>query len=150
MKLLEILNTKFTDAKVSVDNDEEYEVSAKIGDRVIRFGAEKYPTHTQFELYPDLWEIAFSEEDDGDELNHKKYDLTKSGKEFEVFAFIKQCMEHLIEKRKPGTIKFTADKIGSEGRADVYEKMLKKFLKGYKITKMDDGSRQVKFTLEKQ
>ena len=144
MILQELLNTKFTDIKIIHDNEDEYDVEAKIGERKILFTASNFVTNDT------IWEVDFSEETTGDdEYKRHTYALTKSGKEFAVFAFIKQCLEQLITKRRPETIKFTADKIGSENRASVYEKMIKRFAKGYTLKVNDDGSRQVKFTLEK-
>lgn len=149
MILLEILTKKFTNLEVNEDSALSYDVDAKIGNRKINFTASRWAENEG----PSLWEVEFSEEIPpvvpGVTRTHHTYEITKSGKEFEVFAFVKQCMEHVINKHKPKFIKFTADKAGSISRASIYERLLKKFLKGYSIKVMDDGSRQVKFTLEK-
>jgi hypothetical protein len=143
MKLFEILSKKITDFEVLNDSTLEYEAQAKIGDRVIRFlGARMSKEPGQ-----DLWHVEFSEDLPS---GRHTYELTKSGKEFDVFSFIAQCFEEMIKKRHPQTIRFTADKTSGSDRASLYEKMIKKYLKGYKLKVMDDGSRQVKFTLEKE
>jgi len=68
-------------------------------------------------------------------------------------------MEHLISKHHPGAIRFTADKVkGTIKRAEVYERLLKRFLKGYTISKQEVGIRHarvsgdstIEFTLEKK
>jgi hypothetical protein len=148
MILKELLDTKFTNFKVIHDNEDEYDVEAKIGKRRIQFTAARFKMLGTSDF---VWTVDFSEKGGGDdgEYDRHTFALTGSGKEFAVFAFIKQCLEQLIEKHTPRMIKFTADKVGAENRATVYEKMLKRFLKGYSIRIMDDGSRQVKFTLEK-
>ena len=144
MKLFEILTKKFTDLEVNEDNEDQYNVTANVGNRNINFDAQRW-TDEEFSY----WEVDFSEEKMTDGKLRNTYALTKAGKEFDVFAFIKQCMEQFIQKHHPNMIKFTADKEGSESRASVYERLLKKFLKGYSIMITDDGSRQVKFTLKK-
>jgi hypothetical protein len=148
MKLFEILDKKFTELEVNEDNEDQYSVTSKIGNREINFDAQRW-TNDEY----NYWEVDFSEvvkmSSDPKARKGHTYALTKSGNEFEVFAFIKQCMEQFIQKHKPNMIKFTADKEGSVNRASVYERLLKKFLKGYSIKINDDGSRQVKFTLEK-
>ena len=150
MKLLEILNKKFTDLSVNEDSEDWYSVDAKIGDRIINFDAQRIVERISGVEHS--WEVDFSEasKPSANGVSKHTYALTKSGNEFEVFAFIKQCMEEFIKKHNPKIIKFTADKEGSVSRASVYERLLKKFLKGYSIKINDDGSRQVKFTLEKQ
>jgi len=144
MKLFEILNKNFIDLEVIEDSELTYEVETKIGDRVINFTGSKWKSKIVGE--PAYWSIEFSESSPG--KSGHNYTLTKSGKEFEVFAFIKQCFEHMIKKHHPEVIKFTADKSNNEGRAALYEKMLKKFLTGYKMT-VNQHDKEVKFTLEK-
>jgi hypothetical protein len=150
MNLYEILDKKF-DFKVLEDSSNVYEVETKIGDRIIQFTAEHWNTPEN----KHRWDVEFSEEVTRMvgkvQTVNRTHKLTRSGKEFEVFAFIKQCMENLIEKHHPDVIKFSADKESSkENRASLYQKMIKRFAKGYKVStvKMDDNS-QVKFTLEK-
>lgn len=146
MKLLEILDKKITNFEVHDEEDSHggnvLQIAAKIGDRKIQFHGESVlhdkKTH---------WEINFSEEKA--DKKHT-YELTGSGNEFAVFAFIKQCMEILINKHHPDTIYFTADKADGESRAKLYEKLLRKNLKGYNLRVNDDGSRQIKFILEKK
>lgn len=156
MILAELLNTKFTDVKVVIDEDDEYEVNAKIGERVIKFGSWKQKSKIVDDVKKNIWNVAFSEQSDliHDEFRTTKFDLTGSGYEFQVFSFIKQCMEKMIAKHHPDIIKFTTEKVkGEEKRAAVYEKMLKKFLKGYSFTKKEImlyGDPITMFTLEKK
>lgn len=141
MILQELLDTKISDFSVMTDNDHEYDVEAKIGDRIISFGASKSG---------EKWSVAFLEKKNF-ALNFQTFDITGSGKEFEVFSFVKQCIERLIAKHHPEVIKFSADK-SNKSRAGVYEKLLKRFLKGYTFAKKEikiHGSPATEFTLEK-
>jgi hypothetical protein len=143
MILQEILNKKITDFEV--DEDIDYlDVTAKIGNREIRFYADSPKMKIDNKQ---IVEIEFSEQRPGAKST---YELTRSGNEFQVFAFIKQAIEMMLKKWNPDVIKFTADKADQSNRSGVYEKLVKKYLKGYELTKNDDGSRQVKFWLEKR
>lgn len=145
MKLFELLSTKFTDFKVLVDNTYTYEVIAKIGTREIQFSAWN-STFSQ-DHYANDWEIEFIEKKDN---NKHTYELTKSGNEFVVFSFIKQCLEYFIKKHKPNFIRFNVIKTDEiNNRSDLYQKLIIKNLTGYKLNVNNDGTKQIKFTLER-
>lgn len=143
MILQELLDTRFTDFKVNEDNASEYDAEAKIGDRTISFLATKENDLVDDDLKRrTMWLVEFSEQKEGPAKfasqgtrTYHTYKLTGSGKEFAVFAFVKQCMEKLIEKHHPEIIKFTAEKEDGGNRAEVYEKMIKRFAKGYELKK---------------
>jgi len=136
MNLQELLNTsKFTDFKVTADSPQEYGASAKIGDRTINFGAAKERVPFEEEYF---WEIDFTEENADKHQSHEK---TGSGREFEVFAFIKKCLENLIKKHDPYMLKFSAVKRDAgDARAKLYERMIKNYLTGYKLDKIEGDS----------
>jgi len=149
MILNEILDTKFTNFKEDYNQDDRvYETEAKIGDRTIHF----YTDWTKFEDGKILSEIEFSETSPSKNGGKRTYQLTGSGNEFAVFAFIKQSIQGLIKNVNPDIIKFNALKTEDvgEGRARLYKKLFKRELKGYEMKVMDDGTKQVKFTLEKK
>lgn len=146
MRLLEILDKKITNFEVHDEEDSHggnvLQITAKIGDRKIQFYGD-----SNIDDKKSYWDIGFTEEKSD---KRHTYELTGSGNEFAVFAFIKQCMEILIDKHHPDIIHFTADKTSGSNRAKLYEKLLRKNLKGYNLRVSDDGSRQVKFILEKK
>lgn len=131
--IAEILDSR-VDYKIGADDNDEFEVSAEIGKRTIYFYAETPETGT--------WEIEFSEKVNDRRVHH----LTNSGNEFEVFAFIKKCLQMLIDKKKPKEILFSSSK-SEENRTSLYSKLIKK-LPGYNVEiDHEDSDTQVKFKL---
>lgn len=157
MILNEILNTKFTDFKE--DHDEKnnfYETEAKIGDRTIHFYADWF--HFKQDGGKKYAEIEFSESKEdtfhanGRTASRRTYKLTGSGNEFAVFAFIKQSIMQFIKLEDPDVIKFTSLKGEEAGanRSRLYLRLFKRELANFEIKKTDDGTKQIKFTLEKR
>lgn len=125
MLISEILKDK-VDYKVIEDDDDEFQVEAEINGREIVFAAFHYDKDEQ------KWEVTFGERDKH-ENGMFRWDKTGSGGELKVFAMVKTALENLIKKRKPNRIDFSADKHAEgEGRANLYDRMLKKFkIPGY-------------------
>jgi len=146
MKLNELLSTK--KFKI-VDSDEDADTlayTAEIGKRTIRYYAETYKKGSTNFVYIEFAEILRG-------TGRHSFKATGSGAEFQVFAFVKWCIEQTMKKWSDAeVIKFSAAKM--EGlevsrRPEVYEKLFKKFLKGWKITKEVSG-KEVEFTIEKE
>jgi len=127
MKLNEILNRK-VDYEVTSKTDVLFRAKAEIGNREIIFEA-KYDKQGKF------WDIGFKERND----DGITYDTSGSGNEFEVFAMVKDCITEMIAHYKPDTLIFSADMGGDyDTRADVYERLMKKFkVPGYTVTRKD-------------
>lgn len=125
---------------VAADTDDLLTTKATINGRKIVFNARNEDIEGASLTY---WYAEFFELGD---QNDKKYNTTKGGKEFEVFSMIKKSMEILINKREPDIIFFSAAK-EDRSRADVYEKLLKRYAKGYTLVRNDRGGRAVKFKL---
>lgn len=91
-------------------------------------------------------DIEFKEIDksENEKLYHSKgtYALTGSGGEMQVFSMVGNSIKELVDRYSPTKIFFTAEKEGegSTKRADVYEKLLKKYLPDYEITRHDSGT----------
>jgi hypothetical protein len=156
MILQELLTTKIEpkDLKVVADDKYEYNVTAKIGNRTIRFhGSEAAgnPDGTE-------WHIEFYQEESRNAGSFKGFPrsidkLTKSGKEFEVFSFVKQCVEHILKKHDPTFLTFSASKEeGEEGREKLYERLFRKYLPNYELTKrkLESPNKAIWFTLKKK
>lgn len=147
MKLLEILDSKIKNFTAHYEDDNPdaitMDVYAKIGNRKINFYGE-----SSLKKDKSFWEVHFAEED-LDDPSTRTHKLTKSGNEFEVFSFIKQCMEIMIDKYDPDIIYFTAEKEEGSNRAKLYEKLLRKNLVGYDIH-IVTAAGKVKFVLEKK
>jgi hypothetical protein len=140
MKLTEILD-KVLSFKVTEDTNEAFFAEFKAGSREIRF----YASHDESENEIDKnhsgeWTIEFSEvvvsQYGSDSRN--EYGATGSGNELAVFATLKAILKEFIKAKKPGVIKFDADK--SEGnRVNLYTRLVKKNIPfGYKLQR-DDG-----------
>ena len=142
MILLELFNTKIK-AEVEQDDGEGYQVTANIGDRDISFYSEIYSRDDKTVCYIEFMEV--------NKQGKNTYTLTKSGKEFEVFAFVKQCMEHIIKKHKPDFITFSS-KSEEASRISLYKKMIR-LAKGYKLStkpiNRDNKHSEIVFSLEK-
>lgn len=118
---------------VDVEDPEIFNASAKINGRAIDFMAHKNQNG--------IWTIEFIE-------NGEHFAMTGSGKEFQVFAMIRKCFETFTKKYSPKKIKFVANK-SEKHRADVYQNIVKRFIKGYKINCEDCDDIKI-FHLEKE
>lgn len=135
MKIHEILDRK-VEQEVTLDDSENYRTKATIGQRIIHFSAELDDPEE------DEWAVVFWQTD----LNGKgmKFEVTKGGKELEVFSMVKGAMMEFIKKRNPKIIFFSAAKgKGEEGRSDLYDRLIRRFkLPNYECEKrteeMDD------------
>jgi hypothetical protein len=65
------------------------------------------------------------------------YALTGSGDEIKVFAMVAKSIKEMVSRYEPTKINFSAEKDGNGRRPSVYERMLKKSLPDYEITKYD-------------
>lgn len=142
MKLDEILD-KPLPWKLMFSGSEEWQASIQLDrDSEIRFMA-----HTEERGGP--WFIAFSEnwEDEGEKLS--TYEKTGRGKQFEIFATLKEVVAAFLKDKKPEVMKYEADK-DSRSRAAVYKRLFTKHLPGYKLTKDEKEYRYHEaFTLTK-
>jgi len=152
MLLLELFKSQPEHRQVVSDTAHRYEVRAIVGKREIVFLATLYEVHDN-----EWWDVEFAQVEEGEDdydggaPSQLTYELTKGGKEFEVFSFILQCLKELVQKRHPNKIKFSASKKDSETRAKLYEKLAKKFaaVHGYTMEREDKGA-QVRFTMVKK
>lgn len=153
MKINEILD-KAVDFEVTESTPEFFQAEFQSNGRTIVFNADKMFDYGDDDDDDDgnsrpskaEWEISFVERlKDGS----AKWDKTRGGKEFEVFATIKKIIELLISKHAPEVIIFTSDK--SEGnRAELYSKLLAKQIpKGFKVIRDDSPKNVSSFRLEK-
>lgn len=148
MIIAEILNSS-TDFTVLKDTSNNFKVVAEINGRKIFVEAQR--DEHFYSNDPDvrhtLWEVVFYEESNNGETS---FDLTKNRGEFKVFALVKEFITQLIKKRDPDEIGFSADK--SEGRVELYKKLLHKFIiPGYEPQQLDhEKAKAVFFSLKKK
>jgi hypothetical protein len=140
LKIFELFNSA-GNIKVVEESQHVFATEMDLGDRKISFVADESVTFED----KTWWNVVFAEVD----ASGKSYfHLTKNGHEFEIFSMVKQSMEMLIKKYKPDVIIFTAGK-EDKSRASLYQRMLKKFLKGYSIESYDKNKYQIQFKLER-
>jgi hypothetical protein len=112
MKLLELFNSKPEHVKVLEDASDSYKAQAMINGRKIQVWC--YSADVDYE-----WAIEFSE------ISHDAHyhNPTGRGGEFQVFSFVKTCVEH-VHSKHPEVTQFhcTADK----QRASLYMRMMRK------------------------
>jgi hypothetical protein len=146
MLLNEILS-KPTDYMVIADTATYFATSAKIGGRKIIFNAVKEGKKP--------WDISFQESKivDGKITNTMK--ATGSGNELEVFAMIKASLLQFIKQYDPESMTFDAHKGEKTAddernvRADLYERLLKRFkIPGYTVER-ETRTRGDSFTITK-
>lgn len=140
MKLTEILD-KALPFKVTENTNEAFFAEFKAGSREIRFYASYDESENEIDKnHLTEWTIEFSEvvvsQYGSDSRN--EYGASGSGNELAVFATLKAILKEFIKAKKPGVIKFDADK--SEGnRVNLYTRLVKKNIPfGYKLQR-DDG-----------
>lgn len=92
------------------------------------------------------WNISFMEvveykTKSGNTFKDLTYDMTGSGKEFDVFATLKAIMSRFIKDKDPKTITFSARKNDSSARSNVYAKLFKKHMPpGWRIDQDEDDN----------
>lgn len=116
--LQEALNSK-VDYRVVANTEELFKTEAIIGERKIVF--EAYLDNPDDEL----WDVSFVETTKDNKS--MSFDTTGSGNELEVFSMIRSSMEELVKEKNPRKIKFTAWKRDNATRANLYERMLRRF-----------------------
>lgn len=111
MKLNELLNSDI-EVEVTKNEHNKFFTEAVINGRIITFEAVYVSAKRS-------WYVEFHED-----YNHE---LTKNGKEFEVFAMIKKSMGMWLQKYKITEFHFGASK-DEASRVTLYERLLKRFL----------------------
>jgi hypothetical protein len=141
MKLNEILSKKI-DYEIIDDDEWSFRTKATVGDRVIIVECLRKDN-----LDDNEWSVAFAEMDDED---NGTFTATGKGKEFEVFALVKDVLTEFVKKQKPDRIEFTASKENDkDNRGDLYERFLKRFkIPGYSYERMK-GELRDRFYIEK-
>lgn len=130
-ELHEALNSK-VDYTVTADTAELFKTEAIIGSRRIVFEA------SQDDPEDDMWDVSFSETTKSG--SNMKFDATGSGNELDVFSMIRSSMEDFISRRNPLRIRFSASKFDGEGRANLYDRMVKRFATDrYSIYRRKEG-----------
>ena len=84
--------------------------------------------------------------------DYDSYALTGSGGEMKVFSMVGASLKDMANRYQPDLIHFTAEKDkgpNKEKRANLYEKLIKKFLPDYEIDKRDRGQ-NIRFQLYKK
>ena len=141
MIISEILN-KSPDYKIVKDVRDYYTAESIIDGR-------KIVVSIELDDDSSLWEVVFYEEtDESEDIRvSRKFNLTKNGSEFKVFALVKEIVTNFIKSRKPKMIGFSANK--GEGREKLYQKLINKFnVSGYTVDKTNfEKSQSIFFTL---
>lgn len=138
MKLNELLN-QATDYTVTEKTDTYFQAEFTSNGRTIRFDADQqYEYSEEANVHTGVWEIAFIQTDSN---GIGRWDVTRGGKEFEVFATLRKIIMEFFRECQPKEIKFTAEK-GNANRANLYQKLFNKMLPaGYKLQRDDDSSK---------
>ena len=137
MLLTELFDTKIN-YNVTANSAVRFSTSAMINNREIVFRADiDNAGRVGVEA-----NIVFGEtvKDHRNELK-MTFKLTGSGGEMKVFSMIGLSLRELVDRYQPDMIMFSADKEGggSTKRADVYEKLVNKFIPEYEPTRKDVG-----------
>lgn len=134
MKLTEILD-RGVQFEVEHNTKDLYVARFTIGKRQILFYANSDGDENE-------WNIVFGEvkyPDDESRSADLDYGKTGSGKEFKVFATLKNILEKFIRTKHPKAIKFSAEKTDGANRSRIYAKMFQRNLpSGWKLEKHDD------------
>jgi hypothetical protein len=142
MKIVEILD-KAVDYSVTDRTKTFFQAEFVSNGRIIKFDADLEYDYTDADdeaaEQRGVWAIAFVQKDPRG--GPGRWDVTKGGKEFEVFATIRKIIEEFINEYDPKKIKFTSDKDESN-RGQLYYKLFSKLLPpGYSLKKDDSSSR---------
>lgn len=118
-----MLLQEIADSKVPYDivknNASVIILESTIADRVIRFFAE----NTSADSGEDSWSVQFKEKTT---LGKWTFDLTDSGDEFKVSAFVMAGMKFLVQLHSPAIIECTAD---TKSRGMLYKRLFDRFFK---------------------
>jgi hypothetical protein len=120
VKINENLDSK-VDFTVLHDSSSEYSIQADIGGRTIEFNAHRISSGG-------VWSVEFAEipiEHKDDPLKYRNTNMTGSGNQFQVFAFVSHAFLDLIKKRSPEAIVF-------EGSHDDQQRDPEKLIKIYR------------------
>ena len=148
MKLDELLNQP-ADYTVTEKTAKYFQAEFTSNDRIIRFDADQqYEYNEEDDVLTGVWEIAFIQPDSN---GIGRWDVTRGGKEFEVFATLRKIIMQFFRECQPKEIRFTAEK-GNANRADLYQKLFNKMLPaGYTLQRDDDSSKlNSKFMIVKE
>ena len=148
MKLDELLNQP-ADYTVTEKTAKYFQAEFTSNDRIIRFDADQqYEYNEEDDVPTGVWEIAFIQPDSN---GIGRWDVTRGGKEFEVFATLRKIIMQFFRECQPKEIRFTAEK-GNANRADLYQKLFNKMLPaGYTLQRDDDSSKlNSKFMIVKE
>lgn len=126
--LLEIGNSAgpFT---VIEDTDSSFSTQSIINGRSVVFSA---TLDDPGEMHIEFWELT-----DNDSTK-KIHALSGSGGEIKVMAMIGSSLKAAVAKHSPDLIFFTAEDY-SEKRAEIYERLLRKYLPKYETVRSDSG-----------
>ena len=142
--LMELFDSKI-DYKIVKESEREFHTRATIEGRDILFTAsisdyilDHEGIVTCEEAYVEFAEVKKPKTYYDKQM---KYDLTGSGGEMKVFSMVGASLKELVYLYNPRIIKFSAQKgkNDSEKRADLYEKLIKKFITEYEIDRRDKG-----------
>ena len=148
MKLNELLN-QATDYTVTEKTARYFQAEFTSNGRIIRFDADQQYEYSEEDDAPTgVWEIAFIQPDSN---GIGRWDVTRGGKEFEVFATLRKIIMEFFHECQPKEIRFTAEK-GNANRANLYQKLFNKMLPaGYTLQRDDDSSKlNSKFMIVKE
>lgn len=145
VQLDELMNSSVPYKTVS-DKPKVFTTMADIGGRQLVFMA---LYDGPFDLHGNsvsAWSVDFSDHTD----DKVSFSLTGQGNEYSVFSFVMASFREFIEKKDPGIIRFKAAK-SDRSRADLYEKMLKRYLPpDYEFKRTDSGTSSVNFWIQKK
>ena len=134
--LLELGDSSSNYEVIESDAD-SFKTKATINKRVIVFSASM---DDPGEMHIEFWELK----DPNIDLKYssnRTYGLSGSGGEIKVLSMIGNSIKEAVARYHPPMIFFTAEKEeNSNKRADIYEKLLKKFLPGYEAVRTEVGS----------
>jgi hypothetical protein len=135
MKLIELLD-KAVDFKITEKTDSYFQAEFVSNNRTIVFDAGQI--RNDDDELAGIWEIAFIERDKHGIGN---WSVTKGGKEFEVFATIKNIIEKFLTLYDVKELKFTSEK-SEDNRAKLYQRLFTRSLPtGWKLERDDKVSK---------
>ncbi len=123
MKILEVIDSP-VNSQVVANTADRFVTRAQFGDQSIDFTASK-------DIGKDnSWFVKFNPTDvkSSKWSGSTEFKKTGQGNELQIFSFVKQSMNQLIQQHQPSSIGFTADR--SEGnRASLYQRMVDRWSK---------------------
>ena len=156
MMLMELFDSK-VDYKVTTETAKKFSTRATIGSRDIVFLA-SIESETGEDGNSEMY-VEFREQ----KKEKTTYRMTGKGDEIKVFSMIGASIKEAVARYKPDVIHFTAEKDSrsskgpvphvsynsSSKRADLYEKLVRKYIPGYEPTRRDIGG-SIEFRLIKK